>query len=183
MFFCLQTKLKTAVQLQDLLDATRMLVPRTRYCTCLGFNIDHISITCNSPSTSHPRLIKYHVVNLVIQWLVCYILKSIIWLCYSLLISVCYDERRKVESTFSSIKEEWYYWREIQRQETRYSLKRRPEVENIIHNFVTFFAMFGFKSILFCLHVIVATIFLVYAIYVKLWVLSWLCFCIYLDQV
>jgi inositol hexakisphosphate/diphosphoinositol-pentakisphosphate kinase len=28
--FCLQTKLKSAVQLQDLLDATRMLVPRTR---------------------------------------------------------------------------------------------------------------------------------------------------------
>lgn len=27
----LQTKLKSAVQLQDLLDATRMLVPRTRY--------------------------------------------------------------------------------------------------------------------------------------------------------
>nr|VDD03293.1 unnamed protein product [Brassica rapa] len=29
-FFFLQTKLKSAVQLQDLLDATRMLVPRTR---------------------------------------------------------------------------------------------------------------------------------------------------------
>jgi hypothetical protein len=28
--FCLQTKLKSAVQLQGLLDATRMLVPRTR---------------------------------------------------------------------------------------------------------------------------------------------------------
>jgi len=27
----LQTKLKSAVQLQDLLDATRMLVPRARY--------------------------------------------------------------------------------------------------------------------------------------------------------
>lgn len=26
-----QTKLKSAIQLQDLLDATRMLVPRTRY--------------------------------------------------------------------------------------------------------------------------------------------------------
>lgn len=30
MIFCLQTKLKSAIQLQDLLDATRMLVPRTR---------------------------------------------------------------------------------------------------------------------------------------------------------
>jgi len=32
-FFCFlpQTKLKSAVQLQDLLDATRILVPRTRY--------------------------------------------------------------------------------------------------------------------------------------------------------
>nr|VDD21606.1 unnamed protein product [Brassica oleracea] len=29
-FFFLYTKLKSAVQLQDLLDATRMLVPRTR---------------------------------------------------------------------------------------------------------------------------------------------------------
>ena len=30
-FIILQTKLKSAVQLQDLLDATRMLVPRIRY--------------------------------------------------------------------------------------------------------------------------------------------------------
>ena len=41
-FFFLQTKLKSAVQLQDILDATRMLVPRTRQnhelnslCLCL----------------------------------------------------------------------------------------------------------------------------------------------------
>ena len=60
LIFCLQTKLKSAVQLQDLLDATRMLVPRTRYFTLHKLQyVIHISITCNSISISHQGLIKF----------------------------------------------------------------------------------------------------------------------------
>ena len=60
MIFCLQTKLKSAVQLQDLLDATRMLGPRTRYFTLHKLQyVIHISITCNSISISHQGLIKF----------------------------------------------------------------------------------------------------------------------------
>ena len=40
----LQTKLKSAIQLQDLLDATRMLVPRTRYCTGTKFKIEDAAV-------------------------------------------------------------------------------------------------------------------------------------------